>query len=273
MIDLTIIKQNGNYYIDSREVAELISKRHHNLLRDINGYIRILRESGVINFDYSEFFTPRTYQSEQNKEMPCYLLTKMGCEMVANKLTGEKGILFTAAYVTRYNELETSERVAERTELESLITLAHRPNPRLGEINACVRILVRGMKNLDATPEQVMDFLKETYGPFGINVDVASNDTTAPRWYNANGIARECGMYSMYGKPHSQAAAFILNEIIGIKEEHKRIEADHYGFQVGFSTLYDDYALVSLMQWLVDNGCPNNIHALGRTYYVQYLSS
>ncbi len=38
MQDLTLIRQDGGCYIDSREVAELIGKRHDNLLRDIMGY-------------------------------------------------------------------------------------------------------------------------------------------------------------------------------------------------------------------------------------------
>ena len=31
----------------------------------------------------------------------------MGCEILANKMTGEKGILFTAKYVERFNKMET----------------------------------------------------------------------------------------------------------------------------------------------------------------------
>lgn len=34
------------------------------------------------------------------------MLTKKGCEMVANKLTGEKGVIFTAMYVEAFNKME-----------------------------------------------------------------------------------------------------------------------------------------------------------------------
>ncbi|HGM1295187.1 TPA: phage antirepressor KilAC domain-containing protein, partial [Clostridioides difficile] len=47
-----------------------------------------------------------TYINTQNKIQPCYLLTKKGCDMVANKMTGEKGIIFTAIYVTKFEEME-----------------------------------------------------------------------------------------------------------------------------------------------------------------------
>lgn len=37
---------------------------------------------------------------------PCYLLTKKGCDMVANKMIGDKGILFTAEYVTAFENMK-----------------------------------------------------------------------------------------------------------------------------------------------------------------------
>lgn len=89
--------------IDSREVAEMIEVRHDNLVKKIRNYQQILDSSKLRSQD---FFVPRTYINSQNKEQPCYLLTKKGCEMVANKLTGEKGVIFTAKYVNRFEEME-----------------------------------------------------------------------------------------------------------------------------------------------------------------------
>ena len=112
----------------------------------------------------------------------------------------------------------------------------------------------------------------DVYEPFGFEYDFEPDDVCAPRWHNANGIAKECGMYSLNGKPHGQAAARILKDVICIGEEHKRIETDYYGFQVGISTLYDDNALVAVMQWLVDNELPESIEIHGTTYRVQYVN-
>ncbi|HAU5253476.1 TPA: phage regulatory protein [Clostridioides difficile] len=104
MNDLTIIKQNNQFLVESREVAELIEKKHDNLLRDIRGYKKILEDSS--NLRSQDFFIESTYINTQNKIQPCYLLTKKGCDMVANKMTGEKGIIFTAIYVTKFEEME-----------------------------------------------------------------------------------------------------------------------------------------------------------------------
>ncbi|MDR1668723.1 MAG: Rha family transcriptional regulator, partial [Oscillospiraceae bacterium] len=129
MYDLTLIKQNGCYYIDSREVADAIGKRHDNLLRDIGKYREIMVRGGLLNFEESDFFVESSYFNAQNKVMPCYLLSKMGCELVANKLTGEKGVLFTIAYVTKFNLMEQQERAEREAALKSC------PMPRMSEFN------------------------------------------------------------------------------------------------------------------------------------------
>lgn len=105
MNELQVFNFNQVDVVDSREVAKLVEKRHNDLLRDIRGYIEIMEKSGERKIAHSDFFIKSSYKSEQNKEMPCYLLTKKGCDMVANKMTGEKGVLFTAAYVTAFERM------------------------------------------------------------------------------------------------------------------------------------------------------------------------
>lgn len=90
-------------YIDSREVAEMVGKEHNKLMRDIRTYIEQLGES---NFGHTDFFMESTYQTSQNKTMPCFLVTKKGCEFIAHKLTGTKGTEFTAKYINRFHEME-----------------------------------------------------------------------------------------------------------------------------------------------------------------------
>ena len=91
--------------LDSREVAEMVGMRHADLMRNIDHYIEVMGKNAKLRS--SNFFIERTYKQAGNgKEVKRYDITKKGCEMVANKLTGEKGILFTAEYVERFNEME-----------------------------------------------------------------------------------------------------------------------------------------------------------------------
>ncbi len=115
MNNLTIIKQNNKYLVESREVAELIEKDHNQLLRSIRGYISVLEQSAKLHTD--DFFIESTYKNENNQKYPCYLLTKKGCDMVANKMTGEKGIIFTAIYVTKFDEMEKYLKNEPQTKL------------------------------------------------------------------------------------------------------------------------------------------------------------
>lgn len=104
MNQLQVFEQNGELYTDSREVAVMTNKNHAHLMRDIQNY------SGVIlanpNLDLPNFFVESSYIDSQNKNRRHYLLTKKGCDMVANKMTGEKGILFTAMYVDQFHKME-----------------------------------------------------------------------------------------------------------------------------------------------------------------------
>ena len=83
-MDLKIVKYGNQLVVDSRDVAEMLEKDHKHLLRDIQGYLEILGQS---NFGLTDFFIESTYISGQNKTLPCYLITKKGCDMVANKMT------------------------------------------------------------------------------------------------------------------------------------------------------------------------------------------
>lgn len=87
----------------------MVGKRHADLLRDIERYIGVISKNAKLRS--SDFFISTTYRQAGNgKEVRRYDITKQGCEMVANKLTGERGILFTAEYVEFFNSMEQTLR-------------------------------------------------------------------------------------------------------------------------------------------------------------------
>ena len=103
-----ILNQHKNT-ITTLEIAEMMGISHKTILRklegskDRHGYIQILTEHQMVPSDY---FIASTYKDASGKENKCYLVTKLGCDFLANKFTGEKGILFTAKYVKRFDEME-----------------------------------------------------------------------------------------------------------------------------------------------------------------------
>lgn len=96
-------KSGSVQYIDSREVAKMVGKEHKLLMRDIRRYIGQL---GECNLAPTDFFAESNYFSEQNKQLPCYMITEKGCEFIAHKLTGQKGTKFTATYINRFHEMK-----------------------------------------------------------------------------------------------------------------------------------------------------------------------
>ena len=71
--------------------------------RKTKGIIEILNAHDFVVVDY---FIKSSYVDAKGEDRPCYLVTKLGCDFLANKFTGEKGILFTAKYVKRFDEME-----------------------------------------------------------------------------------------------------------------------------------------------------------------------
>ena len=100
---------NGTMAISTVDIANMLEVEHSKLLRKIDGsydrkgYAEIINEAhlGVVNY-----FVKSTYKDTKGEERPCYLVTKIGCDFLANKFTGEKGVIFTARYVKEFDRME-----------------------------------------------------------------------------------------------------------------------------------------------------------------------
>ena len=156
-----IILQNSktqNATISTLEIAEMMETEHWKILRKLDGrtkkngehdkgYIEILRDNQMVVSDY---FIKSSYKSEQNKDMPCYLVSKLGCDFLANKFTGEKGILFTARYVKKFDEMEqkiNNQYKLPTTYKEALIQLLEKveENEKLIEENQHKQEVINGL--------------------------------------------------------------------------------------------------------------------------------
>ena len=101
--------------ITTLEIAEMMETPHYEILRKLEGTTNAdgsTKQIGIIpvltdgEIPVSDYFSVSTYKDASGKENRCYNVTKLGCDFLANKFTGEKGILFTARYVKRFDEME-----------------------------------------------------------------------------------------------------------------------------------------------------------------------
>lgn len=95
--------------IPSYEVAKMMERPHWKVLNMIEGKAGEIGITKVLtdnDFVVSDYFIESNYKDASGKSNKCYECTKLGCDLLANKLTGEKGILFTARYVNKFNKME-----------------------------------------------------------------------------------------------------------------------------------------------------------------------
>ena len=87
MSELKVQDFHGKQVIDSRDVAAMVERTHAELLKSIRIYADYLAEGEI---PLGDFFIESTYLDGNNQSRPNYLITKKGCDMIANKTTGKK---------------------------------------------------------------------------------------------------------------------------------------------------------------------------------------
>lgn len=105
--------QNLQLTLTSLQVAKMIGKQHKHLLRDIETYTKYLLEDTESKIGLSDFFINSAYTDSTGRKLKCYNITKKGCELIAHKMTGQKGVLFTAEYINRFHEMEQQLSAAD----------------------------------------------------------------------------------------------------------------------------------------------------------------
>lgn len=97
--------------ITTVEIAGMLETTHFDVLKKLEG---AKDRKGIIqtmcdhHLSVADYFIESEYADAQGKPRKCYLVTKIGCDFLANKFTGEKGILFTAKYVKRFRDMESA---------------------------------------------------------------------------------------------------------------------------------------------------------------------
>lgn len=138
--------------ITSMEAAEWCGKKHNELLKDIRRYIGQLGEGKI---PHTDFFEESTYVTEQNKTLPCFLVTKKGCEFIAHKMTGQKGTEFTARYINRFYEMENQVKQVLLTE-----------HP--GEVANLIKVLSGRMDKQGIAPYKSAEVVRMVCEQYGI---------------------------------------------------------------------------------------------------------
>jgi len=91
---------NGKVTVNSKMVADVFGKNHRDVIRDVRD---LIKKSG--NFG-ERAFAPSSYKSLQNKDLPCFEITRDGFSLLAMGFTGVKAIEWKIKYINAFNEME-----------------------------------------------------------------------------------------------------------------------------------------------------------------------
>lgn len=121
-----IVNVNERKTITTLEIAEMMGMKHYQILeklegtKTVNGIIPTLNHHNIMVVDY---FIEDSYLDKKGENRKCYEVTKLGCDFLANKFTGEKGILFTAKYVKRFRDMEIVINSSEQLKASLLLSI------------------------------------------------------------------------------------------------------------------------------------------------------
>lgn len=90
---------NGQLVVSSRQIAEHFGKEHKNVLRDIEGMLKIEPTHNL--------FYKSTYIHQQNgQEYHEYLMNRDGFSLLAMGFTGKKALEWKLKYIQAFNDME-----------------------------------------------------------------------------------------------------------------------------------------------------------------------
>lgn len=246
--------------ITSMEVAEMVGKRHCDLMRDINRYCKQITEA---NLDLSnerkialvDFFHENTYKDGKGELRPYFDITKKGCEFIAHKLTGVKGTAFTAQYVNRFHDMEDAlgEKVSK---------------PTLSEMTDAARLIREVYEGAGVDPRYIAVSVNTIYKEAGLDLPL-SIPMDEDKLYDQTEIAKELKIMSSSGKPHSQAVGIIIS-MLDISDRDKISTPYTNHGHSGVVTQYTGRVISMIKEWLKSNNYPAAIAGNGKTYNVSY---
>lgn len=113
------------------------------------------------------------------------MITKKGCDMIANKMNGKKGVLFTAAYVTAFEEMRQALTAPTHPALPDGVTFS--------SAVGFMRLTRRAMLDMGASPFDVGMMIKQTCEAISFPVPPALNRQIQ-------------GQFDLFGRPGLEAA-------------------------------------------------------------------
>lgn len=152
--------------VSSKEVAEMLGKRHDNFLRECRKYVSSLGDKA------GEFFVDGCYTDTSNKKRFCFFITKAGCDLIANRIPMDKGIKFKEKYESLFigedivseNPKEQEKKTYSIKEVAKLLGISERSVYRNIENGKLATVQKKVVTTVTAVTEGDLENFKKMRG-------------------------------------------------------------------------------------------------------------
>lgn len=151
-------------------MAEWTEKQHSHLNREIETYISYLTDDeqnpildSGLTVRVESYFLEDTYQSEKGgRAYKFYWCSRKGCELIANKMTGKKGLRFSAQYIETFHNMEQALKETSTTEPIPEPQSQFEGSPELTYIQTKLKDITQltDLTAIDEAVRQVSSFIK-----------------------------------------------------------------------------------------------------------------
>ena len=256
--------------LDSREVADMVGKKHYNLMRDIKGYVEEFNE---LKIEAVVFFKENTYKDGKGETRPCYDITKKGCEFIAHKLTGIKGTEFTARYINRFHDMEDTIN-SGMVQKEDKNIKKHTES--LSAVNNAVKILTPMLAAAGCDSKIQLLTAKSLYEKADVTLPIMIE--ADQQYFDTVHIARQVGIYyQSSGKPADKAVNEIIRRLDILQSMYTETWESKGKWQ-GTVRKYAPEVITMVRSWYAENGYPRDIEYVQsdgqkKTYHVIWRES
>lgn len=176
---ISILNQNGQLVVTSRQIAEDFEKQHKDVLETIRTIINQMSTAE----NCALYFIPSKYKASNGKTNPEYLLTRDGFSLLVMGFTGSKALEWKMKYIEAFNKMEQE---LKPTSIEDLIIMQAQNmkniREKMNKVESQTQLLSNRVSNLDCigiegTPRQRLNAIVKKYSFVnGINIGIAWNE-------------------------------------------------------------------------------------------------
>lgn len=144
--------------VSSKEVSEMLGKRHDNFMRDIRKYISTLGDEAP------KYFVDGSYKDGLGKTRSGYEVTLAGCELIAGRMIGEKSTVFKQKYLQIFQPEEAGEKDYSVKEVAKILGISERTVYRNIESGKIATIQKEVVSTVIAVTESALNAYKVERG-------------------------------------------------------------------------------------------------------------